>query len=155
MAKLKAGEKAPEFTLMDQDGQMLSLSGFRGRKLLLYFYPKAGTEGCTAQACSIRDAKPDFSGLGVDVLGVSPDCPADQKKFQEKYKLGFPLACDEEHEVAEAYGVWGEKEMFGEKYMGIIRSSFLLDEEGVILAAWYGVKPEDTVPLAKKALETL
>ena len=155
MAELKPGEKAPDFRLIDQNGRIISLADFAGRKLLLYFYPRAGTEGCTTQACSIRDARPDFSALEVDVLGISPDCPEDQKKFDEKYHLGFPLACDMEHEVAKAYGAWGEREMFGDKFMGIIRSSFLIEENGRVMAAWYDVKPAETVPKAKAALAEL
>lgn len=153
MERLKAGDKAPDFRLIDQNGQFITLDDFAGGKLLLYFYPKAGTEGCTAQACSIRDAKPDFSALDCDVLGISPDCPADQKDFDEKFRLGFPLACDIEHSVAKAYGAWGGREMFGEKFMGIIRSSFLIDAHGTVMAAWYDVKPEETAPNAKAALE--
>ncbi len=155
MGRLKEGDRAPKFVLTDQNEGTVRLSDFAGRKLLLYFYPKAGTEGCTAQACSIRDAKPDFSGLGVAVVGVSPDCPADQKAFDEKHHLGFPLACDMDHKVAVDYGAWGEKEMFGDKFMGIVRSSFLIDENGLVLRAWYDITPDETVPEAKKALDEL
>ncbi len=152
MTKLKAGNKAPDFSLTDQNGRTVSLSDFRGRRLLLYFYPKAGSEGCTAQACSIRDARPDFTALGIDVLGVSPDCRADQQRFDEKHHLGFALGCDMDHKVAMEYGAWGERQMFGDTFIGIIRSSFLIDEDGVIIRAWYDIKPEETVPKAKEAL---
>ncbi len=152
MAELKKGARAPAFRLADQDGNEVTLSDFRGRKLLLYFYPKADTPGCTTQACSIRDAMPDLKSLGIAAAGISPDEPAQQKKFAEKYKLTFPLLSDADHQVAEAYGAWGEKSMYGKKYLGIVRSSFLIDEEGRIVNAWYKVSPADTVPFAREAL---
>jgi peroxiredoxin Q/BCP len=152
MAKLNAGEAAPEFRLSDQHGQTVSLADFRGRALLVYFYPKADTPGCTRQACSIRDAREQLRDLGLAVVGISPDQPARQQKFDAKYNLSFPLLADPDHRVAEAYGVWGEKTRYGKKSLGIIRSSFLIDAAGKIIQAWYGVKPEDTVPLAQKAL---
>jgi len=152
MAQLKPGDMAPNFELNDQNGKKVKLSDFTGRKLLLYFYPKANTPGCTAQACSVRDAKDDLTDMGVAALGISPDKPQQQKKFDGKYDLGFPLLSDTDHAVADAYGVWGEKSMYGKKYEGIIRSSFLIDEEGKILQAWYKVSPKDTVPKAREAL---
>jgi peroxiredoxin Q/BCP len=152
MAELKPSDKAPDFRLPDQDGAPTALSGFRGRKLLLYFYPKADTPGCTAQACSVQESLPDLAGLGIDAVGISPDPPERQLKFARKYKLTFKLLSDPGHQVAAAYGVWGEKSMYGKKYEGIIRSSFLLDEKGRILQAWYKVSPKDTVPLARQAL---
>jgi peroxiredoxin Q/BCP len=118
----------------------------------LYFYPKADTPGCTTQSCAVRDARQDMKKLSVDVLGLSPDAPEDQKKFDKKYSLGFPLLADTDHAAAEAYGVWGEKTNYGKTYMGIKRSSFLVDEKGMLLRVWYNVKPEDTVPKAKEAL---
>jgi peroxiredoxin Q/BCP len=130
----------------------MKLSDFKGQKLLLYFYPKADTPGCTKQACQIRDARTELAGVGVAALGISPDKPGAQKKFDGKYGLGFPLLSDPDHAAAQSYGTWGEKTMYGKKSMGIIRSSFLIDEKGKILGAWYKVKPEDTVPLAKKIL---
>ncbi len=151
--KLTEGAKAPDFSLQDQDSKTTKLSDFRGRKVLLYFYPKADTPGCTTQSCAVRDARQDFSKLSVASLGISPDTPQDQKKFDVKFSLGFPLLADTDHATADAYGVWGEKTSYGKKSMGIIRSSFLIDEKGVVLRAWYGVKPEDTVPKAKEALE--
>jgi peroxiredoxin Q/BCP len=152
MARLKPGDIAPNFELDDQNGKKVKLSDFTGRKLLLYFYPKANTPGCTTQACSVRDAKDDLADMGVAALGISPDPPQQQKKFDEKYDLGFPLLADTDHKVADAYGVWGEKSMYGKKYEGIIRSSFLIDEEGKISKAWYKVSPKDTVPEARKVL---
>ena len=152
---LSGGQKAPDFSLTDQDGKTVKLSDFRGRRLLLYFYPKADTPGCTTQSCAVRDARQDMKKLSVDVLGLSPDTPQDQKKFDTKYSLGFPLLADTDHAVAEAYGVWGEKTNYGKTYMGIIRSSFLVDEKGTLLRVWYKVKPEETVPKAKEALAQL
>jgi peroxiredoxin Q/BCP len=154
-ATLSTGQKAPDFSLQDQNGSTVKLSDFKGKKVLLYFYPKADTPGCTTQSCAVRDARQDFKKLKVDVLGLSPDPPADQKKFDVKFSLGFPLLADTEHTTAEAYGVWGDKTMYGKTYKGIIRSSFLVDEKGTILHAWYSVKPEETVPKAKEALEQL
>jgi len=152
---LAPGQKAPGFSLPDQDGNTVKLAGFKGRKVLLYFYPKADTPGCTTQSCAVRDARQDMKKLNVAVLGLSPDEPAAQKKFDVKFSLGFPLLADTDHSVAEAYGVWGDKTNYGKTYKGIIRSSFLIDEKGVIQRAWYKVKPEDTVPRAKEALEEL
>ncbi len=153
MTTLGTGDRAPGFRLKDQKGKTVRLSDFKGRKLLVYFYPKADTPGCTTQSCAVRDARGDFAGLAVDVVGISPDDPGRQRKFDDKYDLGFPLLADEDHAVAEAYGAWGEKSMYGKKYMGIIRSSFLIDEKGKILGAWYKVSPKKTVPEAMKLLE--
>ena len=152
MAKLHAGDQAPNFNLSDQDEKDVNLADFKGRKLLLYFYPKADTPGCTKQACSVRDAKAELADLGVDVIGISPDAPGKQKKFDTKHDLGFALLSDQDNKVAKAYGVWGEKSMYGKKYEGIIRSALLLDEEGKVVQTWYKVSPKDTVP---KVLETL
>jgi peroxiredoxin Q/BCP len=152
MAKLSRGDAAPEFQLLDQHGKKVSLADFGGGQLLIYFYPRADTPGCTRQACSIRDAREELRDLGLAVVGISPDQPAKQQKFDDKYKLAFPLLADPDHRVAEAYGAWGEKTSYGKKSLGIIRSSFLIDAAGKIVAAWYGVKPEDTVPKAQKAL---
>jgi peroxiredoxin Q/BCP len=139
---LKSGDKAPAFTLLDQDGNKVKLSDFKGRKVLVYFYPKADTPGCTKQACGLRDVMPEVGDTVV--LGISPDKPAKQKKFDDKYSLGFPLLADEDHAVAEAFDVWTEKSMYGKKYMGILRSAFLIDEKGKIAEAWYKISPKDT-----------
>lgn len=152
MAQLKEGQKAPNFNLKDQDGKAVKLSDFKGKKLLLFFYPKANTSGCTQQAGNVSDAAPEFKKLKVAAVGISPDEQKDQKKFDDKNSLGFPLLSDTNHEVADAYGVWGEKSMYGKKYMGIIRSAFLIDDKGKILKAWYKVSPKDTVPKALEAL---
>jgi peroxiredoxin Q/BCP len=153
MAELNSGASAPAFLLLDQDGKTVQLSDFAGRKLLLYFYPKADTPGCTTQACDIRDAMPDLKKLGIDAVGISPDQPAKLKKFIDKYGLNFPLLSDPEHKTADAYGTWGEKSMYGKTYEGIIRSSFLLNEQSKVVRAWYKVSPKDTVPFAKEALD--
>jgi peroxiredoxin Q/BCP len=155
MPALKNKDRAPEFTLSDQEGNAVALSQFKGKKLLVYFYPKADTPGCTTQACSIRDAMPDLGKLGIAAVGISPDRPEKQKKFAEKYGLGFPLLSDQDHRVAAAWGAWGEKSMLGKKYEGIIRSSFLIDEQGRVVEAWYKVSPKDTVPFAMAAMEGL
>ena len=147
---LTPGDEAPDFTLLDAAGEEVSLAGFRGRKVLVYFYPKADTPGCTKQACGLRDALPDIGDAVV--LGISPDKPAALERFDTKYGLGFPLLADEDHAVAEAYGVWGEKKNYGRTYMGIIRSAFLVDEEGRIEQAWYKISPADTPTKLKAAL---
>lgn len=148
MADLKRGDKAPQFSLADQAGKTVSLSSYKGKKVLLYFYPKADTSGCTTQSCSVRDNLSSLRKHGVESIGVSPDAPDAQRKFDEKFSLGFPLLCDTEHTAAEAYGVWVEKSVppSQEKRFGIKRSAFLIGEDGRLLDVWYGVKPEDTVP---------
>ncbi|MDZ7794743.1 MAG: thioredoxin-dependent thiol peroxidase [Spirochaetia bacterium] len=152
MNQLTTGDTAPDFSLLDQGGNRISLSDYRGQKVLLYFYPKADTPGCTKQACSIRDSWAELKEKGVVPIGISGDKPAAQQKFDAKYSLGFPLLSDADHEAADAYGVRGEKKMFGKAVMGTVRSSFLIDEEGRIVQAWYKVKPEETVPKALAAL---
>jgi peroxiredoxin Q/BCP len=139
---LSAGDKAPTFTLLDQDGEKVKLTDFKGRKVLVYFYPKADTPGCTTQSCGLRDIAGDIGDTAI--VGISPDPPAKQKKFDTKYSLGFPLLADTEHTVAESFGAWGEKSMYGKKYMGIIRSAFLIDEKGKIAEAWPKISPKDT-----------
>jgi peroxiredoxin Q/BCP len=141
---LSTGARAPAFSLKDQHGKTVGLEDFRGRKLLVYFYPKADTPGCTKQSCSVRDARPDLASLGVDAVGISADSVEDQAKFDTKYSLAFPLLADTDHAVCGAWGVWDGKR--------ITRSSFLVGEDGRLLAVWYGVKPEETVPKAREAL---
>ena len=153
MAQLEVGKRAPAFTLVDQRGKKVKLSDFKGKPVVVYFYPKADTPGCTTQSCALRDAMPDFKKLKTVVLGISPDPPAKQKKFDEKYDLGFPLLADEDHAIAEKWGVWGEKSMYGKKYMGIVRSAFVVDASGKIAGAFYKVSPKDTVPKVSDVLE--
>ncbi len=149
---VEKGKPAPDFTLpSDQEGDV-TLSGLRGRRVVLYFYPKDDTSGCTVQACELRDELPRFEGVDAVVLGVSPDSVASHGKFRAKYDLNFPLLADEDHSVAEAYGVWKEKSMYGRKYMGIERSTFLIDEEGIVMEAWRKVKPKGHAQLAAGAL---
>ncbi len=149
---LKVGDPAPEFALPDQNGNEVRLADLKGRRVVVYFYPKADTPGCTTQACSLRDARSDLDAAGATVIGISPDKPAAQARFDTKYDLGFPLLSDADHAVAEAYGVWGEKSMYGKKHMGIIRSAFVIDEDGRIAEALYKVSPKDTAPEALRAL---
>ena len=149
---LTPGDKAPAFTLLDQDGNKVKLSDFKGRKVLVYFYPKADTPGCTQQACGLRDIAEDIGDTAI--LGISPDKSAAQKRFDMKYGLGFPLLSDVDHDVAEAYDVWTEKSMYGRKYMGILRSAFLIDEQGKIEQSWYKVSPKDTPTNLLKALSS-
>ena len=151
---VKPGDKAPAINLEDQTGKKVKLTDFKGRKVLVYFYPKADTPGCTAQACGLRDARAAKELGDTVILGISPDKPTAQAKFDTKYSLGFPLLSDLDHAVADAYGAWGEKSMYGKKYQGIIRSAFLVDEKGKIAQAWPKISPKDTPLNLKKALET-
>ena len=155
MAQLHVGTNAPDFTLTDQHGGTLTLSDLRGKPVVVYFYPRADTPGCTQQSCNLRDAMPDLERLGVAVLGISPDPPAKQAKFDTKYTLGFPLLSDADHAVADAWGAWGEKSMYGKTSMGIIRSAFVVDPAGKIAGAFYKVSPKDTVPKAQAVLDSL
>ncbi len=132
MARLTAGQQAPDFSLPDQDGNLLSLSSLRGKKVLVYFYPKASTPGCTTQACGLRDIHGELSTLNTVVLGISPDPAARLKNFIVKQQLNFTLLGDEDHAVADAFGVWGPKKFMGKEYDGIHRISFLINEQGVV-----------------------
>ena len=139
---LAPGDPAPDFTLPDQSGEPVTLSTFRGRKVLAYFYPKADTPGCTTQACELSRILPDVGDAAV--LGISPDPPKKLLRFRDKYEIGFPLLGDEDHAVSEAYSVWQEKSMYGKTYMGILRSAFLVDERGALAGVWYKISPKDT-----------
>jgi thioredoxin-dependent peroxiredoxin len=152
---LKIGDKAPSFTLPTDGGGKISLADFKGKPLVLYFYPKDDTSGCTAEACAFRDSRPDFSKLKTTVIGVSRDSAASHDKFKTKYKLSFPLASDEDGKVCEDYGVWAEKSMYGRKYMGIERSTFLIDGNGIIRAMWRKVKVPGHVEEVLEAVKAL
>jgi len=132
MAILKEGEKAPGFTAKDQNGNMVSLSDFKGKNVILYFYPKDDTPGCTAEACSFRDNYQSLTSQGFAVIGVSTDSEKSHKKFETKYSLPFTLIADEDKAINEAYGVWGEKNMYGKTYMGTVRTTFIISADGVI-----------------------
>jgi peroxiredoxin Q/BCP len=132
MALIEAGQQAPDFTLPDQDGEPVALSDLRGRPVVLYFYPKADTPGCTTQACGIRDRSTEYDAAGAVVLGVSPDSVAAVKKFHDKQSLNFTLLADADHAIAELYGTWGEKSMYGKTYMGVHRATFIIDPEGIV-----------------------
>jgi peroxiredoxin Q/BCP len=150
---LQPGDQAPDFTLPDQHGNPVSLAGLRGKSVVLYFYPKADTPGCTTQACGVRDHNTDYAEVGAVVLGVSPDPVKAVDKFDQKYGLGFPLLADEDHSVAEAYGVWVEKSMYGRKYMGNERTTFLLDPAGKVAEVLRKVKPAEHDELVLAALQ--
>lgn len=138
---LKEGSKAPDFTLANDAGESFKLSSLKGKNVVLYFYPKADTPGCTTEACEFRDAAADYLKADAAVIGVSPDAVKAQAKFRAKFELTFPLLADEEHAVAEKYGVWVEKSMYGKKYMGVERTTFLIDKEGKIAKIFNKVKP--------------
>jgi peroxiredoxin Q/BCP len=140
---LSPGDPAPDFELPDQEGRPVKLSDFRGQPVVVFFYPKASTPGCTTQACGVRDHKPDYEQAGAIVLGISPDPVAKIEKFADKYDLGFPLLADEDHAVAESYGVWVEKSMYGRKYMGNERTTFIVDSEGKVANVLRKVKPAE------------
>jgi peroxiredoxin Q/BCP len=152
MTELTTGMQAPEFTAADQDGNQVSLNDFRGKKVVLYFYPKDDTPGCTAEACDFRDNYTGLVAKGIAVLGVSVDDEASHKKFVSKHSLPFPLLADTDHKIVEAYGVWTEKNMYGKKYMGIQRTTFLIDENGIIR---HILKKVDTKNATAQVLELL
>jgi peroxiredoxin Q/BCP len=149
----KVGEMAPDFEALTDTGDKVKLSDYRGRRVVLYFYPKDDTPGCTTQACGFRDNYPVIEERNAVVLGVSPDGMSSHQKFKAKFELPFTLLVDEDHAIAERYGVWGEKSNYGKTYMGILRSHFVIDEEGKIVDAYVKVSPSDSVELALKALE--
>ncbi|MCC5826994.1 thioredoxin-dependent thiol peroxidase [Alkalimonas sp.] len=143
MQTLTAGQTAPDFTLQDQNGHNVSLADFRGKKVLMYFYPRASTPGCTVQACGLRDSKAELEKLGVVVLGLSPDTPKKLLNFASKQELNFTLLADEDHSVADAFGVWGPKKFMGRVSDGIHRTSFLIDEQGTIAHVFDTFKTKD------------
>jgi peroxiredoxin Q/BCP len=149
---LEPGDEAPDFTLNDQEGNPVSLSGLRGKTVVLYFYPRADTPGCTTQACGVRDHRNDYEQAGAVVLGVSPDAVKAINKFDQKYGLGFPLLADEDHAVAEAYGVWVKKSRYGREYMGNERTTFVIDPDGKIKDVFRKVKPAEHDELVLGAL---
>ena len=138
--RLAPGDPAPEFTLLDADGKEVSLSSFRGQRVIVYFYPAAMTPGCTKEACDFRDNLADLNSAGITVLGISPDQPAKLAKFRDKEGLNFPLLSDPGNEVHQAYGAYGEKTMYGKKTVGVIRSTFVIDPAGKVARAYYNVK---------------
>jgi thioredoxin-dependent peroxiredoxin len=140
---LAEGKKALSFKLKDQNGEVISLESFKGKNVVLYFYPKDDTSGCTAEACNFRDEFPKFKKIDAVILGVSPDSVDSHKKFSAKYKLPFSLLSDEKKEVCEKYGVWQEKSMYGKKYMGVVRTTFVINEKGIIKKIFPKVKVED------------
>jgi peroxiredoxin Q/BCP len=138
----EAGDRAPDFEAVDHEGHRVRLSDFRGRRVVLYFYPKDGTPGCTKEACSFRDVHADLQRAGLVVLGVSPDPPDSHRRFREKHSLPFPLLSDEDHRIAQAYGVWSEKNFYGKKLWGVARTTFLVGPDGRVERVWRRVKPD-------------
>ncbi len=149
---IEEGKKAPAFSLKDQNGKTVKLADFKGKYVVLYFYPKDNTPGCTTQACSFRDEYSALQKTGAVVLGVSPDDEKSHQKFATKYDLTFPLLVDADHAVAEKYGAWGEKSLYGRKFMGIIRSTFLIGPDGKVVRAWPKVKVAGHVDQVKEAV---
>jgi thioredoxin-dependent peroxiredoxin len=152
---IEEGTEAPDFTLPDQDGEDVTLSGLRGRPVVLYFYPKADTPGCTTQACGIRDHSADYEAAGATVLGVSPDPVKDVKKFHGGQSLNFTLLADEDHSVCDLYGVWAEKSMYGRTYWGALRSTFIIDADGTVARVFPKVSPKTHDDVVLGALREL
>ncbi|HLF78456.1 MAG TPA: thioredoxin-dependent thiol peroxidase [Dehalococcoidia bacterium] len=152
MAELKVGDQAPDFESVNDQEEKVKLSELRGKRVVIYFYPKDDTPGCTQQACGFRDSYPQIEEKNAVVLGVSPDSLKSHQRFKSKYELPFPLLPDTDHQIAEAYGVWQEKSMYGRKYMGIVRSHFVIDEQGKVIEAKYNVKAKESPVLSLKAL---
>jgi peroxiredoxin Q/BCP len=153
MAYLNIGDTAPEFNSISQDGKMVKLSDFAGKKIILYFYPKADTPGCTAESCNLRDNYNDLTGKGFEVIGVSPDKQQKQKKFAEKYNLPFILLADEEKTVIKTYGAWGPKKLYGREYEGLLRTTYVIDEEGKIKKVFTKVKTKDHAAQILEAMQ--
>ena len=152
MSELKAGDAAPDFETVKENGDPVSLKDLRGKRVVLYFYPKDNTSGCTAQACAFRDSFPQIEDANAVVLGVSPDSAKSHQNFKSKFELPFPLLIDQDHAIAEKYDVWREKSMYGRKYMGILRSHFVIDEQGKLIDVQYNVKAPESAPKALAAL---
>ena len=153
MAELKVGDMAPDFDTVTDTGERVRLSDLRGKRVVLYFYPKDNTTGCTAQACAFRDSYPEITDKNAVVLGVSPDSAKSHQSFRNKYDLPFPLLLDPDKKIAGAYDVWREKSMYGRKYMGILRSHFVIDEQGRIVDARYNVKAAESAKLSLATLD--
>jgi peroxiredoxin Q/BCP len=152
MTQLAIGDQAPDFAAVTEQGARVALSDFRGKRVILYFYPKDDTSGCTTQACGFRDQYPVITEQNAVVIGVSPDGVESHQKFQRKYELPFTLLVDSDHAIADAYGTWGEKSMYGKKYLGVIRSHFVIDETGRLVDVQYKISPKDST---KKAIAAL
>ncbi|MGM0621274.1 MAG: thioredoxin-dependent thiol peroxidase [Bacteroidota bacterium] len=152
MTTLKSGDKAPDFKGVNQDGKKVGLQDFSGKKLILYFYPKDNTSGCTAESCNLNDNYNEWLEKGFEVLGVSPDSVESHRKFKEKFNLKFDLIADTEKEILQAYGAWGEKNMYGKKYMGVLRTTFIIDGNGVIEDVFKKVKTKDHTNQILKSL---
>jgi thioredoxin-dependent peroxiredoxin len=152
---LEAGQEAPDFALPDQDGNEVALSDLRGQTVVLYFYPRANTPGCTTQACGVRDRGGEYAEAGARVIGVSPDSIEDVKKFADKHDLDFTLLADADHRVAEMYGAWGEKSMYGKKYWGVLRATFVIDADGKIAKVFPKVSPKTHDDVVLDALASL
>jgi len=149
---LKAGDKAPDFTSKDQNGEEITLANFKGKTVILYFYPKDDTPGCTAEACDFRDNYQSLIGKGYEVIGISTDDSKSHKKFETKYSLPFPLIADEDKSINEAYGVWAEKNMYGKKYMGTARTTFIIDGDGIIKQV---IEKVDTKAASQQVLDLI
>jgi len=154
VAELIAGDKAPAFSLLDQDNETVSLSDFAGRKVVVYFYPADDTPGCTKEACQFNDLLADFAAFGVDVVGISPDGDESHRRFRAKYELGLRLASDPSHATMKRYGAWGEKTLYGRVSVGVIRSTFLIDEEGRVERIWRHVQADGHAAKVLAALES-
>jgi thioredoxin-dependent peroxiredoxin len=152
---IKQGDEAPDFELPDQDGRAVRLSDFRGQPVVVYFYPKADTPGCTTQACGVRDHQADYAAAHATVLGISPDPVGKVKKFHDKHALAFELLADEDHAVSESYGVWAEKSMYGRTYWGALRTTFVIDTDGTVAKVLQAVKPATHDEQVLQALEEL
>jgi len=153
MATLNVGDKAPDFSGLNQNGEQVSMSGYKGKKLILYFYPKDNTSGCTAESCNLNDNYQMWLAKGYEVVGVSPDNVSSHKKFADKFQFGFNLLADTEKEILQAYGVWGEKSMYGKSYMGVIRTTFVINEAGIIVEKFEKVDTKNHTDQIIKALD--